>query len=80
MTEARGEVELEDNVLIIKRIHVLYRLTTPRRDKEQVDRAYGIHEENCPVSWSVSGSNSPSGAPVLTLSELLFSIPRIWLG
>lgn len=53
MTEARGEVELEDNVLIIKRIHVLYRLTTPRQDKEKVDRAYGIHEEKCPVYRSL---------------------------
>jgi len=51
--EARGEVELEDNVLVIKRIHVVYRLTTPREDKEKVDRAYGLHADNCPVYRSL---------------------------
>ncbi len=53
MGEARGEVELEDNVLVIKRIHVVYRLTTPREDKEKVDRAYGLHADNCPVYRSL---------------------------
>ena len=53
MGEARGEVELEDNVLFIKRIHVVYRLATPREDKEKVDRAYGLHADNCPVYRSL---------------------------
>ena len=51
--EARGEVELEDKVLVIKRIHVVYRLTTPREDKEKVDRAFGIHSDRCPVFRSL---------------------------
>lgn len=51
--EARGEVELEGTVLIIKRIHVIYRLTTPLEDKEKVDRAYGLHADNCPVYRSL---------------------------
>lgn len=51
--EARGEVELEDDVLVIKRIHVIYRLTTPQEDKDKVDRAYGLHAEHCPVYRSL---------------------------
>ena len=47
--DARGEIELEGKVLVIKRIHVIYHLQTPREDKEKVDRAYVIHAENCPV-------------------------------
>ncbi len=53
-SEARGEVELqEDNVLVIRRIHVVYRLTTPAEDREKVDRAYAVHAEHCPVYRSL---------------------------
>ena len=51
--DARGEIELEGKVLVIKRIHVIYHLQTPREDKEKVDRAYAIHAENCPVYLSL---------------------------
>jgi uncharacterized OsmC-like protein len=50
---ARGEIELEDNVLVIKRIHVAYQLATPAEDREKVDRAYGVHAEHCPVYRSL---------------------------
>ena len=53
MGEARGEVEVEDDVLVIKRIHVTYRLITPAEDREKVDRAYNIHAERCPVYRSL---------------------------
>lgn len=51
--EARGEIELEGDVLVIKRIHVIYRLATPAEDKEKVDRAYGLHADHCPVYRSL---------------------------
>lgn len=51
--EARGEVEQEDGVLVIRRIHVIYRLATPHEDREKVDRAYGLHAEHCPVFRSL---------------------------
>jgi uncharacterized OsmC-like protein len=51
--EARGEVELEGDVLVIRRIHVTYRLTTPAEDRAKVDRAYGLHAEHCPVYRSI---------------------------
>ena len=51
--EARGEVELEEKVLVIKRIHVVYRLTTPMEDKDKVDLAFGIHMDKCPVFRSL---------------------------
>lgn len=49
----RGEIEEEDKVLVIKRIHVVYHLATPADDKEKVDRAYGLHLEHCPVYRSI---------------------------
>ncbi len=51
--DARGEVELEGSVLVIKRIHVTYHLATPAEDRDKVDRAYAIHAENCPVYRSI---------------------------
>jgi uncharacterized OsmC-like protein len=49
----RGEIENVDNVLIIKRIHVVYHLSTPADDREKVERAYGLHTEYCPVFRSI---------------------------
>lgn len=46
-------MELEDDVLVIRRIHVVYRLTTPQEDKEKVERAYGLHAKHCPVYRSL---------------------------
>jgi len=51
--EASGEVELDGTVLVIKRIHVVYRLATPPEDKDKVERAYSIHADNCPVYRSL---------------------------
>ena len=56
VADARGEVELEGSVLVIKRIHVTYHLATPVEDRDKVDRAYAIHAENCPVYRSISAA------------------------
>ena len=53
VADVKGEIELEGKVLVIKRIHVIYHLQTPRDDKEKVDRAYAVHSENCPVYRSI---------------------------
>jgi uncharacterized OsmC-like protein len=53
--DVRGEIEREeDNVLVIKRIHVVYHLTTSADDREKVDRAYGLHSAKCPVYRSLT--------------------------
>ena len=54
--DAQGEVELVGGVLVIRRIHVTYRLATPAEDREKVRRAYAIHTENCPVYRSISAA------------------------
>jgi len=54
--DARGEVELVGGILVIRRIHVTYRLSTPAEDREKVRRAYVIHAENCPVYRSISAA------------------------
>ena len=53
--DVRGEIEREeDNVLVIRRIHVVYHLATPGDDREKVDRAYSLHAMKCPVYRSLA--------------------------
>jgi uncharacterized OsmC-like protein len=55
--EATGEIEVEDGVLVIKRIHVRYKLRLdPDTDQARVQRAFDHHISRCPVYRSVSGA------------------------
>lgn len=57
MSEAEGEVVLEDRVLVIKRIRVRYLLAgCPDDKREAAERAHGFHAARCPVAKSISGS------------------------
>ena len=42
MSEAIGEVELEDNVLVIRRIHVVLKLKARESDRETANRVHGF--------------------------------------
>jgi uncharacterized OsmC-like protein len=53
--DVRGEIEREDDkVLIIKRIHVTYHLSTATEFKDKVLRAYDVHAQKCPVYRSLT--------------------------
>ena len=54
--EAVGEIETEDGVLIIKRIHVRYRLAVPDERREEVERVHSFHARFCPVARSLEGA------------------------
>ena len=57
MGHARGEVELEGKVLVIKRIHVTYTgLQVGEEDAEKVERVLAVHADGCPVARSVKGA------------------------
>jgi uncharacterized OsmC-like protein len=47
--EVTGEVEEEDGVLVIRRIHVAMRLVAPEQTREKVDRVHAIYAMNCPL-------------------------------
>lgn len=47
--EVRGEVESEDGVLVIKRIHVAHKIQAPADAREIVERVHGIYAQKCPV-------------------------------
>jgi hypothetical protein len=47
--EAIGEVELEDNVLVIRRIHVILKLKAEASHRETATRVHGFFADRCPV-------------------------------
>lgn len=54
---ARGEIELDGKVLILKRVHVDYSgVHVPEEKREAADRALSTHQQACPVSRSIEGA------------------------
>jgi uncharacterized OsmC-like protein len=51
--EVTGEVESEDGVLIIKRIHVKMQLRASEDHREVVERVHGVFANKCPVFRSI---------------------------
>ena len=57
MGHARGEVELEGKVLVLKRIAVTYTgLDVPEQDADKVQRVLAVHADGCPVARSLRGA------------------------
>ena len=54
-----GEIERENGVLIIKRIHIVYRLAIDADllddKREAIERVMRVHAQACPVYKSISG-------------------------
>jgi uncharacterized OsmC-like protein len=53
VAEARGEIESEERVLIIKRIHVSFTLKTSEQNAAVVERVHGMFARSCPVYRSL---------------------------
>jgi hypothetical protein len=49
VAEAVGEIETEDNVLVIRRIHVTLRLQAPESARATVERVHGVYAMTCPL-------------------------------
>jgi uncharacterized OsmC-like protein len=47
--DARGEIETEDGVLVIRRIHVSFTLAASDSARETVDRVHGMYAMQCPL-------------------------------
>ncbi|HYR86962.1 MAG TPA: OsmC family protein [Terriglobia bacterium] len=52
--DVRGEVESEDGVLVIRRIHIDMKLQAPEEARETVERVHGFFASKCPVFRSLS--------------------------
>ena len=44
-----GEVETENKVLVIRRIHVKYRLEAGDADRGTIERVHEMHRQSCPL-------------------------------
>ena len=51
--EVRGEIEKEEGVLVIKRIHVVLHLKASEAARETVERVHGFYASKCPVYRSI---------------------------
>jgi uncharacterized OsmC-like protein len=49
VSETDGEVEREDGVLVIRRIHIRMKLKAGEGDRETAMRVHGIFADHCPV-------------------------------
>jgi len=47
--QVTGEVETEEGVLVIRRIHVAMRLVAPEETRASVERTHGIYAMRCPL-------------------------------
>jgi hypothetical protein len=47
--DVTGEVETDDGVLVIRRIHVAMQLVGPERVRDTVDRTHGFYAMRCPL-------------------------------
>lgn len=57
MGHARGEIEVEGKVLVLKRIHVDYAgVNVPPDKQEAAERALATHHQACPVSRSIEAA------------------------
>ena len=54
--DVTGEVETEDGVLVIRRIHVAMRLAAPEDTQPTVDRVHGVYAMRCPLYRTLHGA------------------------
>jgi uncharacterized OsmC-like protein len=47
--DVTGEVETEEGVLVIRRVHVAMRLVAPEASRETVERTHSLYAMNCPL-------------------------------
>jgi len=47
--EVTGEVETEEGVLVIRRIHLSMRLAASEQVRETVERVHGLYAMRCPL-------------------------------
>ena len=56
IADVTGEVETEEGVLVIRRIHVAMLLNAPQDVKETVARVHGIYAMRCPLYRTLDNS------------------------
>ena len=60
--EVTGEVEAEEGVLVIRRIHVAMRLVAPDESRDTVERVHGFYAMRCPLYRTLHGAMALSSS------------------
>jgi uncharacterized OsmC-like protein len=66
VADVTGEVEAEDGVLVIRRIHVAMQLAAPESVRETVERVHGLYAMRCPLYRTLHNAIALSSSFVLT--------------
>ncbi len=53
VAEVRGEVETEEGVLVIRRVHVKLLLKAPTESRDVVERVHEMYANRCPLYRSL---------------------------
>ena len=51
-----GEIEVENKVLVVKRITATFHLAADERDRETIERVLEVYADGCPVARSIKES------------------------
>jgi uncharacterized OsmC-like protein len=65
VAEITGEVETEEGVLVIRRIHVSMHLAAPATARETIDRVHGMYAMHCPLFRTLRNSIQLTSSYVL---------------
>lgn len=53
--EARGEIVVDERVLVVRRIEVTYHLKAPESSRPVIERVLAVHADHCPVARTLRG-------------------------
>ena len=67
--DVTGEVELDEGVLVIRRIHVAMKLIAPEGVRETVERVHGMYAMRCPLYRTLHNAISLTSSFILLLSD-----------
>ena len=56
IAEVVGDVEKDGDVLVLRRVHVKYKLRVPQEVRDTVARVLEMHADKCPVARSIKGA------------------------
>jgi uncharacterized OsmC-like protein len=56
VAEVTGDVESEEGVLVIRRIHVAMKLLASEQSRDTVERVHGIYAMRCPLYRTLHGA------------------------
>jgi uncharacterized OsmC-like protein len=67
--EVTGEVEAEDGVLVIRRVHVAMRLVAGEEVRDVVERVHGMYAMRCPLYRTLHNTLQLSSAVELVSGD-----------